>query len=185
VLCLCKGSDRRLALWDVHTGLLVRSTATLDREDLIALEADPVFGLVAVGGRDYVSFFDPRQDGIVFSEKSYNRSMGVRSLLFRGNLLSVGGGMGRLSFFDMVAGAWQRFESNRPYRVLARQLLAAAGRQEEYQVEERKGKQPLELNFFFVCKAIYTHNWDLEGARLFVGGGPLLLQEDGAFASLW
>lgn len=160
------GTDRRLAMWDTNTGGLVRSTATRDREDLIALESDKLYGLVAVGGRELVSFFDPRQEAVVHSERSPNRSMGVRSIGFRGNLMTVGGGMGRLSFYDLVAGAWMRFEDNKCYRSLRRQLLVPAGRQEEYQ-------------------AVYAHNWDRDGARLFVGGGPLLLQEIGAHASIW
>lgn len=159
------GSDRRLALWDTCTGALVRSIATRDREDLIALDADPVYGLIAVGGRDLVSFFDPRQEGVVHSELSHNRTMGIRSLVFRGNLMTVGGGMGRLSFFDLTAGAWHRFENRKPYRVLQRQMQVVDDQQD--------------------CHAIYAHSWDESGSRLFVGGGPLLLQETGSHASLW
>ncbi len=159
------GSDRRLAMWDTDTGGLVRSTATRDREDLIALEADYQYGLIAAGGRDFVSFFDPRQEGIVHSEPSFNHSMGVRSISFRGNLMTVGGGMGRLCFYDLTAGAWHRFENNKPYRVLESQLLGAGG-QDEFQ-------------------AVYAHNWDCDGARLFAGGGPLMLQEVGSYASLY
>ncbi len=158
------GSDRRLALWDPLSGQLLRSCATRDHEDLIALDADARHGLFAVGGRDYVSFFDRRVDGVLRSVQSCNRGMGVRSLCFRDNLLSVGGGLGRLSFFDLAAGKFRRFEEARSYRLLAGS--PGAGQEEEPQ-------------------AIYVHRWDDAGARLFVGGGPLLLQANGGHASLW
>jgi WD repeat-containing protein 40A len=158
------GSDRRLALWDPPTGQLLRSCATRDHEDLIALDADARHGLFAVGGRDFVSFFDRRVDGILCSAQTCNRGMGVRSLCFRDNLLSVGGGLGRLSFFDLAAGKFRRFDEERSYRLVTRP--PGEGAEGEPQ-------------------AIYVHRWDDAGARLFVGGGPLLLQSNGGHASLW
>ena len=164
------GSDRRLALWDPPTGQLLRSCATRDHEDLIALDADPRFGLFAVGGRDFVSFFDRRVEGILRSVQTCNRGMGVRSLCFRDALLSVGGGLGRLSFFDLAAGKFRRFgegEAARSYR----QVTGPP--------QPRADGEPQEP------QAVYVHRWDDAGARLFVGGGPLLLQASGGHASLW
>ncbi len=166
------GSDRRLALWSPDSGALIRSTATRDHEDLIALECDARHGLFAVGGRDYVSFFDARTEGIVRSVQTCNRGMGVRSLCFRGDLLSVGGGLGRLSFFDLVAGRFHRFAgaeglATRSFRQVTSPPAAAAGEGSD---------EP---------QAVYVHRWDDAGARMFVGGGPLLLQTNGGHASLW
>ena len=154
------GSDRRVALWDAHSGSLAGSMQTRDHEDLVALESDERSSLFAVGGCAHVSFFDARASSALHNERLAGLEVGVRSMCFKNNMLVVGGGMGRISFFDLVAGKFMRFKE-RPFLSL-----------------DTRGRDSSDF-------AVYTVRYDDSGSRLFVAGGPLLLHASGAHASIW
>ena len=124
------GADKKVMFRSSECGDLVSCVATKDTEDLICLETDTKYDLFAVGGRDFVSLIDPRCQKIVRDLKSADRHMGVRSVCFHHNLLSMGGGMGRLAFYDLIADAFVHYPShkqgnvvNKPYLQIGRGFL--------------------------------------------------------------
>lgn len=170
------GSDKRTVFWDVTNGDIVSRVETFDRDDLMCIAAEEDYGLFAVGGRDFVSIIDPRCRKILRNLKSPDSSMGVRSTCFRHNLLSMGGGMGRLAFFDLVADKFTLHPHMRDEEMLLKPYLRVSpGWMHGAHLDDE----------LVESQAIYTHNWDPAGSKLFTGGGPLFLQVDGAFASVW
>lgn len=108
------GADKKVMFRSSDCGDVASCIPTKDTEDLICLETDTKYNLFAVGGRGFLSFFlqvflvrlilhpsdfvslmDPRCEKIVRDLKSPDRHMGVRSVCFHKNLLSMGGGKKR------------------------------------------------------------------------------------------
>jgi WD40 repeat protein len=98
------GGDRSLVFWDTHSGDVISEHVPRDVEDLVCLAVDCKLNLFACGGRDYISLIDPRMDQCVLDIESPDENFGVRSVCLRSKILSMGGGLGRLAFFDLVAG---------------------------------------------------------------------------------
>lgn len=76
----------------------------------LALESDGM--LYAVGSQSHVSLYDVRSDKPVDIIGSNDPGAGVRSLSFRNLLLTVGTGLGSLSFFDLRTGSYLKHSDN-------------------------------------------------------------------------
>jgi len=135
--------------------------------------------ICAVGGQKYISFIDSRVGKVVKSIESHDEEWGVRSICFNGNLLSSGGGLGRVSFYDICADGWlsldssSRSSSSLPYVEVGRGYV---------DVSDHYVQMFTNVNRRM---AIYTHHWDQSKTRLFMGGGPLLLGLKGCYAAMW
>ena len=101
---------------------------------------------------------------------------GVRSLLFSRNTLSIGSAKGRMAFFDLVGDKFMTF---------AGQKEDGTKYERPYHSTTECWTDPVHRGDFRAHHAIYTHNYDPSGARLFVGGGPLLLHLRGGYAAMW
>ena len=73
------------------------------------MQVNPELGLVAIGSQSHISLLDARAGTnpvAVSSINSMDESRGVRSLEFNRHVLAIGGGYGRISFFDVRAGKY-------------------------------------------------------------------------------
>lgn len=127
--------------------------------------------LYAVGSRTHVSLVDQRTFD---SFRKINISpQGIRSLSFSSDTLTIGTGSGAVLFYDI--------RNNR--------LINYKDRVENVSLNVAKGwlspsSQEMLLDMEY-NPAIYTHQYDSTGTRLFTAGGPLTAGQVGNFASLW
>ncbi|KAJ3127477.1 DDB1- and CUL4-associated factor 12 [Physocladia obscura] len=145
-----------------------------NRKETVCLQVSENSGIIAVGSQSYVSLIDPRQSELVTSIKSMDVDWGVRSLAFDAkSRLTVGGGMGRISFLDM-----------RMYEYLAC-TMKPNGKTDELTQKWLDVNANGRSSSGFSRDAIYTLAYCPFGVRLFAGGGPLQLSLKGCYAGIW
>ena len=108
---LSLSSDRCVKLWDANT-LDVIKTIYLKREKetvCIGLETDN--NIYAIGSQSYVSIIDPRSTTVAHKIPSLDDGWGVRALSFKYYNLAIGGGYGRLSFYDLRNQKYHEWET--------------------------------------------------------------------------
>ncbi|KAJ3288800.1 hypothetical protein HDU79_004582 [Rhizoclosmatium sp. JEL0117] len=133
---------------------------------------------LVVGSMSHVSLVDVRVGAVVSSIKSVDEGWGVRSLAsptaMQGWVVTVGGGVGRVSFLDLRAMGYLDVEGG---------VSGKDGVVERYlTVEEKNGGGG---GRGVMKDAIYTLSYCPYGVRLFAGGGPLQLSLKGSYAGIW
>ena len=100
-------TDGRVCFSDVERVAAVEEKRIRGKRELVCVATDGA--TCAAGSQSHITVFDHRVGGIVRDERLVdNSSDGVRSLSFAGDgrVLTCGGGGGKLTFFDMRAGAF-------------------------------------------------------------------------------
>ncbi|KNC84016.1 hypothetical protein SARC_03750 [Sphaeroforma arctica JP610] len=191
-------ADSCVKIWD-PARLVPKATVRLQHCDELAcmspaaVDAGGIYhneaiykNVYAVGSQKHVSFVDPRAGLVVNSIESLDEGMGVRSLSVRGGVLTVGGGLGRLSFYDFSAQKYLSANEHWP-----QQSTTPASKQSSLFLSTGPGwlmrNRVWETHFLGseVRNAAYTHSYDESGARLLVAGGPPQLGLVGAYAGVW
>jgi len=147
----------------------------------MAVDATRASPLLAVGSQTHVLFMDPRVGASVHQAPSLDDGWGVRSVGFHPDsaILSVGGGMGRISFYDL---------RNQHYFSLDEDNGPLGGKKSYCTGSgwlRRDSLYAQHAMHHTVVHAVYTHSFADEGSRLFVAGGPLQLGLCGSYTSLW
>lgn len=170
------GSEGCVKIWDSANLDVLTTVALEDANDLACMTLQENHDLIAVGSQHWVTLIDRRSAIIINQIRSVDQGCGVRSLNFLGpNIMSVGGGMGRLSFYDLCAERYinvGKVEES-VYLPLGEGWLDKGAM---YQTHFHNTEVP---------NAVYTHSYDPTFTRLFVGGGPLLAGLKGAYAAFW
>jgi len=164
-------ADKTVKLWD-RTNMDVVATISLPEQgELVCIAMDDPCNLLAVGSQQGTILLDTRSASRVGIIPSMNEDCGIRSLNFYHYLVSIGGGMGRLSFFDLRAMC-HLASGGKPYLkagdgwILHDAFYAA-------------------LNIDTLPHAIYTHSFDPTRTKLLVAGGPLMTAMRGVYAEVW
>nr|KAJ3415894.1 DDB1- and CUL4-associated factor 12 [Polyrhizophydium stewartii] len=173
----------------------------IDKNDAVCLAFDASYGTALVGSQNSVSTIDPRARSIVHAFDSLDHGAGVRSLSPNNGVVAIGGGLGRISFYDMRMQrylSWQEAHSTRRNGETKRQVSvqslqgdAACGAMPRSFMSAGKGwidQSPTFTEFFGsadVPNAVYTLAYDDARRRLFAGGGPLQLVLRGSYAAIW
>lgn len=92
--------DGTVKIWDRATMDCVSTINLKERVELVCMSADNDNQLVAVGSQQHITYIDPRSSQPVMSVRSQDDRWGVRSLSINNNIATIGGGFGRVSFFD-------------------------------------------------------------------------------------
>jgi WD repeat-containing protein 40A len=120
-------ADCFVKIWDTTNFDVVSSVFLPDSRELVCMACDPTHNLFMVGSQTHVHFIDPRVPHLVVGEEpqaaqvvgrinSNDSDWGIRSLVVEEDVLSVGGGMGRLSFYDLRKGRYLTFhDTSRPF----------------------------------------------------------------------
>ena len=98
-------------------------------------------------------------------------------------VLTVGGGLGRIAFFDLRASKY----------IATVQEKASLRQSEDTQQFVTVGEGWLRRDGIFeeffqrhtMQHAVYTHAYDPSGTKLFVGGGPRYFGLTGSYAAVW
>lgn len=205
------GTDGKLLLWDPHGACRVEHEVPLQHTtELICLCMDA--HLVCAGSLSHLSLLDYRTRRQILHVTSMNPGLGIRSLSLRDGVMTVGGGAGTISFFDLRQ---QRFinvappgdqdpSRNRglaadvdrcPRPAGACNLKLGKGRVHGGRLPGMGGPTPWAAQYFAVPPvlpagqdakhACYTHSWAPCNTKMFVAGGPLQFLLSGTYASLW
>ncbi|VVD03974.1 DDB1- and CUL4-associated factor 12 homolog [Leptidea sinapis] len=143
-------------------------------QDLVCL-ATQESGLYAIGCKSYTLLLDCRTLQSVKKITSRYNGCGIRSASFRGDMLTIGTGLGLLMFYDIRAGKY--LESNIHS---SKTVTLRASRGYVFPDEEAEG-----FNQVKYVPAIYTHCYDDSGTRIFTAGGPLPAPLVGNYAGIW
>ena len=170
-------ADGTVKIWD---SAKVKVTATVSlryTSETVCMARDPVGRVVSVGSQSHISIIDPRVAKIVHTLESLDDGWGVRSMTIQNSLLSIGGGMGRISFYDLRAQRYIDWET-------------PEGPSEQF-LESGRGwicrDQTYRRHFqgMTVSNAVYSLSYDDSFGKLFIAGGPLQLNLKGSYAGLW
>ncbi|XP_062516825.1 DDB1- and CUL4-associated factor 12-like [Corticium candelabrum] len=170
-----------LSFWDSNTFRVKRSVKLPYHDENVSLAKHPDVRLYANGSQNHITFLDERDTQITnILAPDHQLNPGVRSLSFYEHILTIGGGRGKIAFYDIRAFKYlerNRF-SEQPWS--ACYLRAGHGylRQDVNYMENYSGQPPPE-------NAIYTHCYDACHRRLFSAGGPHQAGLFGNYAALW
>eukprot|EP00128_Syssomonas_multiformis_P015593 Colp12_sorted_trinity150504_noHs@16421 len=179
-------ADTYVKLWDASRLVATTSIPLHYSKETVCMDFEEDRNLVAVGSQAHVSFLDPRTASVILSVESIDDGWGVRSLSSKFDIITIGGGLGRLSFYDMRGHGYVSVMSGESER------LESLGRNNnEYFLQTGSGwlrKDDVYATHFqgmHINNAVYAHAYDQSGHRLFVGGGPLQLGLYGNYFGLW
>lgn len=161
-------------IWDVHTFQMCYNRKLQYSKENVCMCVSKPKTLYAVGSQSHVNLIDPRSKNLLTTIISRYRGGGIRSVSFREDVITIGTGAGHVLFFDLRAGKY---------------LESGCGH--SCTLSLGKGWLQHDDNYmdFFADQsypnAIYTHQYDDTGTRLFVAGGPLPAGLWGNYAGLW
>ncbi|KAJ3163181.1 DDB1- and CUL4-associated factor 12 [Geranomyces michiganensis] len=133
--------------------------------------------LYAVGSAYKVSVLDSRARETVLTFDSLDEGWGVRSLLFEDSVISIGGGKGRISFYDLRMPGYISWESSLLSNHNERYLTTGAGYLERDNVIDETFEGGEFRNAVYVLSR--------RNGRLFAAGGPLQMSLRGSYAGIW
>ncbi|KAI9091779.1 WD40-repeat-containing domain protein [Phlyctochytrium arcticum] len=103
-------TDGFVKIWEAdrfqpHTSIALRYT-----EEACCLAVSDKDNLYAVGSANNISILDPRSSQVVQVLQSCDDGWGVRSLVWKDGVITIGGGKGRISFYDTHAKKYLSWE---------------------------------------------------------------------------
>jgi len=142
----------------------------------VCLSTDEDCQMYAVGSKAHTDLLDSRTLQPVRKIPSRNSGCGIRSVSFKGNILTIGTGIGLMLFWDLRACKFLESTMNSNRAVNLKASRGWVKRDEEYVNQYQTQKY---------VPAIYTHCYDSSGTRLFAAGGPLQCGLEGNYIGLW
>eukprot|EP00158_Paraphelidium_tribonemae_P004500 Partr_v1_DN26789_c3_g1_i4_m8598 putative ddb1 and cul4 associated factor len=183
------GGDGTARLWDINRLTYSKEIYFLDQtSEAVCTSQDATKNLYAIGSQKCITLIDPRiPGGLVHDIESADEGFGVRSLAWNSNILTIGGGLGRLSFYDLRT-------QNYLHVVRDDKPLAEEKAHEKWAGNYRRTgagwlcHDTMQRSYFSnqtIPNAVYTMAYDASGSRLFTGGGPLQMCLRGSYAAVW
>ncbi|ORY77837.1 WD40 repeat-like protein [Neocallimastix californiae] len=109
---LSLSSDQCVKLWDAKT-LDVIKTMYLKREkETVCIGLESENNIYAIGSQLNISIIDPRTTTVAHKIESLDDGWGVRALTFKYYNLAIGGGYGRLAFYDLRNQKYHEWETS-------------------------------------------------------------------------
>eukprot|EP00270_Netrium_digitus_P010863 TRINITY_DN3393_c0_g1_i1.p1 TRINITY_DN3393_c0_g1~~TRINITY_DN3393_c0_g1_i1.p1 ORF type:complete len:381 (+),score=20.54 TRINITY_DN3393_c0_g1_i1:161-1303(+) len=171
--------DGTCKIWDPHLMQVDHTVECPETKELVCLAMEPP--LVAIGSQNFITLMDLRCGHVLKKISSADSHWGVRSLSFRNNVLTCGGGQGKISFYDLASQKYIQLSDT------------CHGNDPLEQFSYCTGKGVLEHNDVYldhfsgqrIQHAVYAHQYDYTGTRLLVGGGPLPYGLKGCYLAVW
>jgi len=148
-------------------------------QENVCLTMDEDCQMYAVGSKAHTDLLDSRTLQSVRKIPSRYQGCGIRSVSFKGNILTVGTGIGLMLFWDIRACKFLESNMSIMNTRTRVQLRASRGwvQREDIFLEGFQNQSYL--------PAIYTHCYNSSGTRLFAAGGPLQSGVRGNYIGLW
>ncbi|KAI8896502.1 WD40-repeat-containing domain protein [Globomyces pollinis-pini] len=170
-------ADGFVKVWDANRSQVVGSVPLMHTNETVCMGIDSENHYVTVGSQSHISLIDPREKEIVHIFDSLDEGWGVRSMCIHSDILTIGGGLGKMSFYDLRAMKYLEWESNNnPLNV---NLQSGTGWLNKDAIYQRHFSNTQ------VHNAIYTVAYDASRTRFLAAGGPLQLNLKGSYVSLW
>jgi len=163
--------------WDARRFKQVYSKKLPHTLENVCLATDEENGLYAVGSKSHTDLLDTRTLQSVRGITSKNGGCGIRSVSFRGNILTMGTGQGNILFWDLRANKFLESTMNSNRTV---QLKVSRGH-----VQRNDNFLEQNYNAQKYLPAVYTHCYDSSGTRIFAAGGPLQSGTEGHYIGLF
>ncbi|XP_059081719.1 DDB1- and CUL4-associated factor 12 homolog isoform X2 [Tigriopus californicus] len=144
----------------------------------VCLATDEDAQMYAVGSKANTDLLDARSLQAIKMIPSRNNGCGIRSVSFKGNILTIGTGIGILLFWDLRAGKFLESTMNSNQAVMLKTSKGWLQSEPEYLEEDDDYLDEED-------PAVYTHCFDESGTKLFVAGGPLPSGLQGNYIGLY
>lgn len=162
--------------WNALRMKQVMSKRLPHQHENVCLSTDEECQMYAVGSKAHTDLLDSRTLQSVRKIPSRNAGCGIRSVSFRGNILTIGTGMGLLLFWDLRACKFLESTMNSNRAVTLKASRGWVQRDDTFMDAFQNQKY---------LPAIYTHSYDFSGTRLFAAGGPLQCGLKGNYIGLF
>jgi WD repeat-containing protein 40A len=170
-------ADGYVKIWDTMKLKVTSSIPLPYTNETVCIALDQSNGVVTVGSQAHITVLDPRMETMIQSFESLDEGWGVRSMAINYNLVTIGGGYGRISFYDLRASKYLDWSDNNC--LVKNSVQTGEGSLIKDYIYDRHF-QGMKIN-----NAVYTLGYDFSNAKLFTAGGPLQLNLKGCYASLW
>lgn len=171
-------SDGYVKIWSCSRMRVSVSIPLIHVSETVCLGHDQDHHLISVGSQAHISLLDPRAGQIVHVLESMDEGWGVRSMAIHNGLLSVGGGLGKLSFYDLRSQRYIQWQKENDTKSL-NFLQSGKGWLYKGVVYQRH------FHNLKVYNAIYSLMYDDSHGKLFIAGGPLQVNLKGSMAGIW
>ncbi|ORX46630.1 WD40 repeat-like protein [Piromyces finnis] len=104
-------SDHCVKLWDANTLDVINSLNLKREKDTVCIGLETDNNIYAIGSQSNVSIIDPRSTSVVHKIPSLDDGWGVRAVSFKYYNIAIGGGFGRLSFYDLRNQQYHEWET--------------------------------------------------------------------------
>lgn len=163
----------------------VKKTKTVWKQSLkyskeaVCININTDRGQIIVGSQAHISMIDPRNNQETCNYiNSVDQGWGVRTISVHNDLITIGGGLGRLSFYDARTSKYNIFtrkeNKNNKYLSISKGWLRKDDIYENVFIEHSLPTPT----------AIYSHCYSPNLSKLFVGGGPTPFGLFGSFVSV-
>lgn len=133
-----------------------------------------------VGSNTVVSFFDTRMNKLIMEIPNMNNNLGTRSLEWQdNNIISIGGGNNKLSFFDVRKNEFLKISDKNYYDI----DVGWVDKSEDYYRIIDSYDSMMDTSAVYTS-AIYTHKYSPLNNKIFVGGGPTSMGIIGSFITI-
>lgn len=161
-------------IWDIETFTMVYNRRLPHSKENVCMAVSKPRILYAIGSQSHVNLVDPRSKNTLTTIISKYRGGGIRSVSFRDDIITIGTGVGYILFFDLRASKY--LESGCGHSCTLNLSKGWLLHDDNY------------IDFFMdqsYPNAVYTHEYDDTGTRMFVAGGPLPAGLWGNYAGVW
>ncbi|KAJ3218970.1 DDB1- and CUL4-associated factor 12 [Dinochytrium kinnereticum] len=178
-------TDGTVKIFDASRLSVAASIPLVHTQETVCLGMGIKENIYSVGSQSHISLIDPRVGSIVHTIESCDEGWGVRSMTINDGVITIGGGYGRISFYDLRAQGYLSWRSR------ASNILNPLDAPQTRCLQNSGGwldKDEFYTNHFLgqdIRNAVYTLSYDPYGVRLFSAGGPLQLNLCGSYAGLW
>ncbi|KAI9317011.1 WD40-repeat-containing domain protein [Dichotomocladium elegans] len=170
-------------IWDINRQYKDQELPLPHTKELVCLAHQ--HQRLAVGSQSHITLLDPRcAGGSVHVFESQDKSWGVRSLALHDPIVTCGGGMGRVSFYDLRSQAY-----------VLRAGLAEGDTPHPPDYYNVSGGWLDEANTIYrsyfhgqhrlAPQAVYTLTYSPDETKLFTAGGPIQTSLKGCYAAVW
>lgn len=161
-------------LWDVETFTARSYRRLFHTKENVCMCASKERTMYAVGSQSHINLVDPRSPNTLTTIISRYRGGGVRSVSFCDDVLTIGTGVGNILFFDIKAGKYLECDCGHTFTMtVGKGFLSHDDNYRDFFMDNN------------YPNALYTHQFDSTGTRLFAAGGPLPAGLWGNYAGLW
>ncbi|KAG2182981.1 hypothetical protein INT44_005962 [Umbelopsis vinacea] len=167
-------SNGFLDIWDMEEQTAVNSFGLPFPLEAVCMAGNMQNATVAIGSQAHVAIMDARSGSSVHTFQSVNDYTGVRSLDYCDYIITSGGGMGHIGWYDLRAQRYLKIDGQ-DFRSASAGWFAV-----ENDLQNSSGGwhgNP--------TKAIYTLKYNHQRTKLFAAGGPLEANIKGASAGVW